>query len=127
MANKPELDTIDTPKAKQLSRSWLTTTGAAPAAVAAVAAVAEAVVGAGVVAASLDHNKMCLVQTQWPKMSQTTACPSESWWECTREEWIQVQRVSGAAWGGGDNCLHKLKINVNRMHGTINRHPCAFP
>lgn len=121
MANKPELDTIDTPKAKQLSRSWVTTTGAAP---------AEAVVGAGVIAASLDHNKMCLVQTQWPKMSQTTACPSESWWECTREEWIQVHQgvgCSSAARVRGNNCLHKLKINVNRMHGTINRHPCAFP
>lgn len=56
MANKPELDTIDTPKAKQLSRSWLTTTGAEVA--------AEAIIGAGEVAASLDHNKMCLVQTQ---------------------------------------------------------------
>lgn len=94
MANKPELDTIDTPKAKQLSRSWVTTTGAAPAA---VALAAEALVGAGVVAASLDHNKMCLVQTQWPKMSQTTACPSESWWECTREEWIQVHQGVGCS------------------------------
>lgn len=94
MANKPELDTIDTPKAKQLSRSWLTTTGA-------VVAAAEAVVGAGagVEAASLDHNKMCLVQTQWPKMSQTTACPSESWWECTREEREGDSGASGAGVG----------------------------
>lgn len=121
MANKPELDTIDTPKAKQLSRSWLTTTGA-------VVAAAEAVVGAGAGVEKL--HRWTTTKCVWCKHNGR---------KCLRPQHVRVSRGGSALERNGrgiqvhrvlewdNNCLHKLKINVNRMHGTINRHPCAFP